>query len=201
MKTLSRLLPIAALLGCISLLAGCYALSINPLYTEGDIIPHGSLNPGLTGIWGDPTGEDPETWQFIEIEENAYRLIIREKRRNLIADPERDGMFIVHLLQLDDRFYLDVYPEEPEGVNENFLAHVIPAHSFLKVKTEGHILSLSLLDGEWLQEGLEQGDLDIDHVEQEEIFVLTATTEDLQRLIRSHADDAFGEWETMTRLQ
>ena len=68
-------------LAALPLIAGCWTLSVNPLYTEADVLPHGAGGPALAGLWGDPTGEDPETWEFTPGEiDGSYRLVVREKR-------------------------------------------------------------------------------------------------------------------------
>ncbi len=197
-KTLMRLTAVAAIP---FLLSGCWTLSMNPLYTEDSLVAHDALDPNLAGVWGNPEKPDAETWQFIEADGNSYRLIIREKEQSLLVNPEVDGVFEAHLLRLGDHMFLDVYPEEPPSVNEFYKAHVIPMHSFMKVKLEGHVLTLSDFDAEWLEEGIEQGTIDIRHERRDEMIVLTASTRDLQALILAHADTAFTRSDVVYRLQ
>ena len=174
---------------------------MNPLYTDDTLVAHDAFNPNLAGVWANPEKPDLGTWQFIEAEGSAYRLIIREKGQSLIVDPEVDGIFEAHLLRLGDHLILDVYPEEPPSVNEFYKAHVIPMHSFMKVTLEGHVLSLADFDSEWLQDGIDTGRIDIRHERRDEMIVLTAPTRDLQALILRHVDEAFEQPDVIYRLQ
>ncbi len=197
-----KLMGVAATAIALSLvLSGCFTLSVNPLYTPDVVVAHDEMTPNLAGVWGDPENPDEGTWQFVESTGNSYRLIIREEEQSLLVDPERDGIFEAHLLRLGDQLYLDLFPEEPDGVNEFYMAHVIPAHSFLKVELEGHVLSLAFFDFMWLRDAIKEGRIDIPHQRQDDLLVLVASTPELQELILAHGDEAFDEPEVVHRLQ
>jgi hypothetical protein len=193
MKTMTlRILVLAGLLS----LSGCITLSVQPLYTDADIV----VEPLLAGLWGDPDGENPETWQFTSNQDNTYRLIVRDQD-TLRVDPARDGIFIATLVRLNDRLYLDIYPEEPEVGSEFYRSHVIPGHSFWSVKLEGHVLSLRTLDYDILSQGLETGRYDVDFYEQKGLFMLTADTAKLQALVVEYGEELFTDVESMTRVR
>jgi hypothetical protein len=192
-----RIFICVALLTLVITLSGCWTLSIYPLFTEEDLI----TDPMLEGIWGDPEDPEDETWDFKQMNDKSYRLIVREDEQRLLIDPAKDGLFEVHLLQLGDYKFLDIYPEEPEGVNGFYKSHVIPAHSFVRVRIEGNVLLTAGLDIEWLGEQLDQGLLDISHEQRNDEIVLTASTEELQRWVLENIDVAFEKFEELSRLQ
>ena len=185
------------LLCAIFVIPGCWQLSVHPLYTAEDLV---SVD-GLEGVWGDPDDPEDETWQFIESDGKSYRLIIREEEQSLLVDPAKDGLFEVHLLRLGGRLYMDVFPEEPEGVNGFYMGHVIPAHSFIMMELEGHVLTLSSLDVEWLKKGIDEGRIDIKHERRDDTIVLTASTGELQEFVVRYADEAFNAEDPVYRLQ
>ncbi len=179
-------------------LSGCWTLSVNPLYTESDIV----YDDALEGLWGNPDNPEDETWEFKSAGEDSYRLVVRpEGKQQLLIDPETDGLFEVRMLQLDGHRFIDLFPEEPEKVNSFYKSHVIPAHSFARISIEGNVLRLVALDTEWLEEQDNQELLDISHVRQSDVIYLTASTEELQAWVLEHIDEAFDDVSVQTRLQ
>ena len=190
----------------LALVAGCYTLSVHSLYTEDDVV----FDSRLLGVWGAP-GESDETWDFEKSGGNAYRLVVRNEgveeleggKYELVTeiDPVKDGIFEIHLVKLGDYLFMDVYPEEPEIGNELFKAHVIPAHSFARVKITDDSFSLAFFDSQWLENGIDEGRIFIDHATKDDMVVLTAITADLQKFILKNIDSAFEDFETVPRLK
>jgi hypothetical protein len=162
-------------------MTGCFVLSVHPLYFEKDLI----FEPGLVGTWGEKEHEKDlsELWIFKELEDKSYRLIIR--------DGDDEGMFEAHLLNLGEYQFLDLYPEEPESSSEFYNMHVIPAHSFMRVSLEGHVLRLAFFDLDWLKKNIEQNKVTIKHERRDDTIVLTASTEELQKFVLEHVEEAF----------
>jgi hypothetical protein len=188
---------------------GCWTLSVHPLYTNDDLI----FDEALIGTWGDPAGEDEETWKF-EKSDGAYKLIVRNTDADhsfndpfedcysmLEYDPRTDGVFEVHLLKLGEYMFLDIFPEEPEIGNEVFLSHVIPAHSFMQIKIEGDTLNLAFFETDWLEKSIEEGRLDIEYTERDNIYVLTSSSDKLQKIILENIDEVFPEFDGLVRLK
>lgn len=179
MRYLKRLLPAALVV----VLAGCWTLSLNPLYTDADI----AFNPALLGTWTVADDDDDETWIFEREGDDAYRLTIEKEEG-------ADGEFVVHLLRLGGYLFFDLFPEEPDTENDFYRSHVIPGHSFSRVKFAGDTLHLAAFDTQWLRKRIEAGEPTIDHQELDDVIVLTARTADLQRFVLAHVDEAF-DWE------
>jgi hypothetical protein len=182
MRSIKTTIQLTVLLAVILIMAGCWPLSVHPLYFQEDLI----FEEGLVGTWGeDPEEEDLfDLWIFKKATANSYQLIVKE-------EGNEDGKFETHLLKLGKHYFLDLYPQEPETGNEFYNAHVIPAHSFIRISLEGHILRLGFFDLDWLKDNLEQKRVSIEHERRDDTIVLTASTEELQAFVLEHVEDAF----------
>jgi len=167
------------------LLAACVP-SLHPLYTESDLVSD-SL---LVGIWTNESGS--EVWEFSEAEGKSYELAYAKDRT--------PAHFEARLVRLNGRLFLDTYPDEK--IENDFLElHLVPAHVFGRVWLAADTLRMSLLDGDWLRRLIDKGEVEIGHEDVDDALVLTASTEELQKLVRKYADDAeaFAEPEVLTR--
>lgn len=176
MRTIKALM----LLTGIVLLTGCWTLSIHPVYTADDVI----FYPQLIGAWGDTTQSQDKTWIFGQGDNKSYRLVTREK-----GNP--DGIFAAHLVQLQGHLFLDIFPEEPARENDFYSSHLIPAHTIWSVTFEGRTMTLAPFSNEWLNDGIRNKTIDIAHVREDEVIILTAPTTELQQFILVHIDEAF----------
>ncbi|MCK4372969.1 MAG: hypothetical protein KAW61_07470 [candidate division Zixibacteria bacterium] len=166
----------------VALLAqGCLIVSIHPLYTENDVV----FDEALLGTWGSDPSEG-ESWVFEQAEGKAYRMTVNEKGKE-------PGHFEAHLVKLGEYLFLDLYPEEPDGINEFFISHVIPAHSIWRATITADSLSLASLDYDWLTREIEAGQLDVEHEKLEHVLVLTGEPSDLQMLVLKHPHEAFDD--------
>lgn len=182
MNTWKSIIIIAFILILVLGMTGCFVLSVHPLYFEKDLV----FESGLVGTWGEKEHEKDlsELWIFKKSGEKSYRLIIRDEK-------EGEGLFEAHLLKLGDHMFLDLYPEEPETGSEFYNMHVIPAHSFMRVSLEGHVLRLAFFDLDWLKKNIEQNKVTIKHERRDDTIVLTASTEELQAFVLKHIEEAF----------
>jgi hypothetical protein len=174
-----RSVSIILLMAAACCLVGCIPLSIHPLYDS----EHITFDEGLLGSWGDKSSPE-DSWTFERDGEKGYRLIVSD-------EDNRPGEFEVNLVKLGNLHILDLYPKEPEDVNEFYKFHIIPAHSFMKMRLEGDTLELEYFDYDWLKKGLKEGRLDIKHELIDDTVILTASTERLQQFIVEYADEAF----------
>lgn len=192
----------------VMILAGCWSLSIHPLYTEDDLVQ----DPMLVGKWYNPEEMD-QIWMFEANDEKGYRLTVFEgieaqlkeavenqSRLELTVDPNKDAMFDVHLLKLDQYTFVDFFPEEPANVNEFYKLHVIPAHSFSRISIEGNVLTLGFFDSKWLMDQLKEGKVSIKVEDWNDLKVITADTRDLQKFVLDHIDEAFEPPDVLKRL-
>ena len=178
------------------LVAGCIVTSVNPLYTQKDLV----FDPALVGVWSEDN--DKNIWAFEKVAEKEYKLLHTDEKG-------RTGTFAAHLLKLGKYQFLDLHlvdPGEKEEWQINELAALAiimrPGHLFFKVSQIQPTLQVSALSEEWLTKLLEKDPKTIQH---EKIQfgsdtnscrnVLTANTKDLQRFILKYADstNAFGD--------
>jgi len=181
----------------VALLGGCVPIfSINPLYTEKDVV----FKEELLGVWTDPNSPGG-AWEFKRDDEskNVYKLIVD------IGDNAK-GLFDAHLVNLKGQLFLDVYPAQKgleqtmEGLEEkvkdpnstvwplNF-AFLVPVHTFIKVDSIEPMLTMRLTDDELMKKLLEQNPNAVKHaVLDEDRVVLTASTKELQAFVLKYAD-------------
>jgi len=182
-----------------ALMAGCVPIfSLSPLYTEEDVV----FKDELLGAWADPNSPEG-AWEFKRHDEakNVYKLIVG------IGDDAK-GLFDARLVNLKDQLFLDVYPDEKgleqtmEGLEEkakdpnntvwvlNF-AFLVPVHTFIKVDAIKPMLKMRLTDDELMKKLLEQDPNAVKHVlldEDQDRFLLTASTKELQAFVLKYAD-------------
>ena len=162
-------------------LAGCFVPSVNPLYTEKDLV----YDPALLGTWGEP--KDEERYIFTRAGEKAYTWTVKEK--------DGSSEFDAHLLQLGEHRFLDALlvrmKGEWKGGGFGRVAYVArPAHIFFKVEVTNATLRLGGLHPEWLGKLLKEQPGLIAHewvkepdANDESRVLLTASTADLQKFM------------------
>lgn len=176
----------AIIVGVLAVLfVGCPARSIFPLFVEKDLV----FNPALVGTWVEENGKD--TYTFQPSKEKSYNVIVREKKGDTAA-------YAVQLGKVGNFWFLDSYPakESPDY-------HMIRTHVISKIQIDQDTLQLSSLESDWLKKMTESGKLKIPHVTLKNDMILTASTEELQKLVLRVADDtgAFPEPGKLSRLK
>jgi hypothetical protein len=185
------------------LLGGCVpVLSLNPLYTHNDVVPEKKL----LGVWVDDPNKPDTTWEFSNMEEpnNAYKLIFSDKEG-------KKGSFVAHVVKLQSRLFLDVYPSELpwETTDPNKMVwpynsfFLIPAHTFLRIDSVEPQLKMQLMLESKVKELLTEKPEIVKHTFAGERLVLTAPTKELQAFILKYADDerVFTDEVTLVRKQ
>lgn len=171
------------------ILGGCVpVISLHPLYTEKDIV----VDKKLYGTWVDDVNSPKTTWEFKSIEEpkNAYKLIFTDEEG-------QKGSFVAHLVKLQDRLFLDIFPSElpwePEDPNKidwpyNTL-FLIPAHTFVKIDSIEPQLKLRLTLESNMKDLLKENPNAVKHTSVGDRLVLTGSTKELQKFVIEYADD------------
>ncbi len=179
------------------LMGGCVPVfSLHPLYTKETVV----FKQDLLGRWGDPNSPE-NVWEFKRDDEseNAYKLIVE-------GGDGAKGLFEARLVKLKDRLFLDVYPAK-QGFEETFQAVeqtakdpnkavwtfnmfcVVPVHTFLKIDSIEPMLTMSLTDDDLMKELLKQDPNAVKcAVLEEDRYVLTASTKELQAFVLKYAD-------------
>jgi hypothetical protein len=175
----------------LGILGGCVpVISLHPLYDEQNIV----FDEKLLGLW---SSDSNETMEFTraEKEEKTYQLILASIDKN--SKREVRGIFDVHLVKIENKLFLDVFPnqfpcgglEEPNEVkwfyNAFFLA---PMHSFVKVDSIEPQLKLRITDDDSMKKFLEKDPNAVKHEMVDGKAVLTADTKTLQKFVLKYAD-------------
>jgi hypothetical protein len=171
--------------GIVLLALGCPARSIFPLFNEKEIV----FNKDLVGTW---VGKD--VLKIEQFGEKGYQAVLEEA-----PGPGKSGASTLYRLQLGKvgkYWFLDSTPAEDSKVDY----HYLKAHLITKIRLEGDALYLATLEGDRLKELIDAGSLKISHVRSDNDILLTASPEELQKLVLRLADDekAFKEspkWE------
>ena len=175
---LQTLIRAIVVYGSLLLTAACVP-SLYPLYTDEDLV----FDPAVVGTWIEDDDDDA-TWTLEERSSGpGYRLTIVEDDESMRFD--------ARLVQLGDYRFLDIYPEDDSP--DDFLAsHFVAAHTFWTLSVEDETMRLVGLDPDWLEDGLEDGTLQVAHSRwgHDRDDILLTTTSELQRFIVAYAEDA-----------
>jgi hypothetical protein len=156
--------------------AGCIVLSIHPLHTKETVV----FKSELIGSWYNE--EEKSQLVFEKSEENSYLLTYTEKRSS--------GKFKVYVIQLHDALILDLYPEDLSDMNEFYRIHFMPMHSFARIWMEQDKIRFSILSYKWLKDSLEQKKIKIKYELEDDVYILTASTSELQKFIMKYVNSA-----------
>lgn len=178
-----RSLKISLALGFVLLIAGCVVSSLHPLFTNKDL----AFDPSFLGTWAGLDEDD--TLVFQAGEAKAYDLTYITEGQGL--------KFKVHLVQLGELQFFDVYPKIGK---DHDAFHLLPAHTFWRVERDGNMLRTAWLDQGWFEEGIAKKKIIIPNQLVEDRFILTASTEELQKFVLQYADEAFSNFSEF-RLQ
>ena len=172
-------------------MAGCLPTTINPLYTDKDLV----FDPTLVGVWSDKD-DSKETWTFEKAGDKSYKFVYVE------SDGEV-GQFEARLLKIGDARFLDFFPDE-SGITEMnrsgfYKIHLLRTHSFLRVLQIEPTLLMTPMDLKWMRQFLAKNPQAIRHEiigdGDDAQIVLTASTIELQRFVLTHlkTEGAFGD--------
>jgi hypothetical protein len=171
------------LLACLAL-SGCVP-SINPFYTEKDLV----FDPALVGTWRpvEVKESSKETWALTKAGDKLYQL-------EQTDEEGRKAIFDARLFKLKDNRFLDLYLTKVEGdrlkVNDWASISLVPAHLLLKVEQIEPALKLAVINPDWMQTHLKQHPNAVAHrIVSDGNIVLSANTDELQKLVLAHLDD------------
>jgi len=184
------------------LLGGCVpVMSLHPLYTEKDVV----FEEKLLGTWVDDSNDT--TWEFKrfvdannaldftqpEKPEKTYRLLFSNN------EGSTKGSFFAHLVKLETRLFLDVFPsqlpyvpQDPDDPNEGWVYNtpfLVPVHTFIKVDSIEPQLKMHLTDDDEMEKLLKEDPNAVKHEVIGDRFILTASTKELQAFVLKYADD------------
>ena len=153
-------------------------------------MPASAIEPALVGRWG--SDGDDGYWTCEKARGKAYDLTIVEN--------EVPGEFEGHLSRLGGFLFLDLYPKETKIKNSLYKAHLIRTHTLLRIKIQEDSLQVAILEYDWLKEAIEMGEIEVAcETLEDETFLLTASTQELQEFVVKFAEEAFSDFEQYER--
>jgi len=160
-----------------------FTTSLQPFYTQLDLEADSRLN----GLWSDKEGE--VTFSFEERKEKGkekeYKLVVKEKD----GEQEVSGEFEARVVRLGAFYFLDIYPQSSKEGNEFYRAHFTRAHTIARVEISQDSIQMAFLSARWLKAKMDEKSVDTPCVEVDDTLMLTGTTEEVQELVFSHAND------------
>ena len=159
-----------------------FITSLQPFYTQLDLEADSRLN----GIWSDKEGD--VTFSFKERKEEEgkeYKLVVKEKD----GEQEVSGEFEARVVRLGAFDFMDVYPQSSKEGNEFYRAHFTRAHTIARVEISQDSIQMAFLSARWLKAKLDEESVDTPCVKVDDTLMLTGTTEEVQELVFSHAND------------
>lgn len=189
--------------------------SIHPLYHVEDLI----LDDRLLGTWGDNEnkGEEwdsRETWKFEKLPGKKGFLGSTSSEQHpgyllTITQKGKPALFEARLLKLDDQLFLDLFPwlestfgDFKEIENDWLEMHLLPVHTFARVRFENESLVVEPFDPGFITKLLEEKKIRITHEETRDSFILTAGTDELQKFVTKFGreEDAYIEPGVFSKL-
>jgi len=163
--------------------------SLNPLFEEKDVV----VDDAVVGTWitsAETDGNVSEglTYAFKKLGDNAYEIIFPGDEEGSKYKSQ------VHLVRLGKFLFLDAYPASLDSDEEkrNKAPEPFPkisVHVFGRIWIEKDFLRIALLDDEWVKNLAEKKKLALGYVSTIQESLLTAPTEELQKLALQHAED------------
>ncbi len=183
------------------LLAGCGPiLSLHPLFTKETVV----FEEKLLGTWLADPNKPEDTWEFARLEADAVERLPAELGgqaqkcyRTNIVDKGRKGSFVACLVKLQDRLFLDIWPDKfPSGEqdpNSMKLAYnaalFLPIHAFVRVNSIGDQVKLHLPEDDGLKKLLKAEPKAVKYDMFGEESVLVASTQELQAFMAKYGDE------------
>ena len=172
-----------------ALLGGCVpVMSLHPLYTEGDVV----FKENLVGTWVDDPDSPKTTWEFSRAgaKEKAYKLVYSD-------DEGKKGSFVVHLVKLGNRLFLDVLPSQFPSEQQDWekmkwaynFFFFVPAHTFIKIDSIEPKLKMRRTVNDEMKELFKEEPNAVKHELVEDEIILTASTKELQAFVLKYAYD------------
>jgi hypothetical protein len=191
--------------------------SVHPLVSDDEAVDL----PGISGVWGN----DKERFTFIkegEFEDVSFKsqdltvtmtdtgtdstergdigyLVVYED----LNDEKPDSTYFMgKFIQLNNDYYLDLYPFEIFDINFRS-SHLLPVHTFSKIDLQEDSISINLFRDSWIEDQIRDNKVRIKHEKLEEGILITAPTKELQQFILKYGgeDEAYRDPITLNRIK
>jgi hypothetical protein len=184
MKTSNRLGFVISLLLVLPLTSCVPQLSLNPWYSEKELV----LEPGFAGTWllldTDNKPQDQQGWKFVQDIDKGYT--------GSYEDPEQPGVrevWELRLFRMNGQLFVDVVQLTSKFKDADLAENFIPGHMVGTVKLDADKISMRFLDDEWTSKAVKANAALINHAMVGNSAVLTATPAELREFALAHGGD------------
>lgn len=183
----TQMLSVLFVLATLAAQTGCVLRSVEPLYEEAaspvdrDLV----LDQGLVGSWWYADKECSWTLAFAPPAKGdfTYAATMTAAPGCKSSDvPKRVTRYEAHVVQLDNKRFLDVSPSADDVCNP-----CLALHTFFLISMRDRQLTLTPVDGEWLKDAIAKGTVTLAHLN--DSLTMTASSRDLKAFVRKYADD------------
>ncbi len=170
----------------IASMIGCIIPSFQPIYNDNDLL----FDNELVGSWVGARS----IWTFEKGMDQSYNLTYKECD-DPINNPSNYSSctmaeFRVHLIKLDNDYYVDFLPINYTNTENLFLLfHVKALHSFAKITFNKENLDISFLDYIWTKNLLKEKPDLINHTVTSDGVILTASTSEIQQFLKINSSN------------
>jgi hypothetical protein len=186
MKTTLPSLRLAATMAAAAALLSACIPSLQPFYTEADLVAESPL----AGAWQLANDDNKEVWTFEQTGTGAFSLSIVQQEKD---KAEKTGKLSAHLFRLEGKLFLDLIPSDCDFADDQIelvSMATFPGHLLARVyELDATKVRLAFFDWDWLQKHLEANPQALAHHRDGDRIILTAAPADLQRFVLAHLGD------------
>ena len=171
----------------IFLFLSCFPVSINPIYTNNSLISKDQL----IGIWKRQekeinSQEDSLTLIISKLDSSSYHVEIKSKDTLL-----KNGSYIGHLTELSGKLIVDLAPCDTYCKKDSNLERLLflPTHTFILVEIRRNLLSIRLLNGDWLSYYLKKHPNSLEHFMYKNLPIIYSETKKVRNFFTSKIED------------
>ncbi|MGA7926643.1 MAG: hypothetical protein WCA20_11640 [Candidatus Sulfotelmatobacter sp.] len=183
-----RIAAITVALFSLLMMSGCWMFSLQPLF-DGGSDPDLIFDESLVGAWGHEA-EGCQWTLTVQASVRAYDMAMAPGAGCKTDDKtdEKTTRYLAYLVKVDNHRFLDVSPKQSEVCDL-----CLSVHTFALLSLENNTLSLTPLDGDWLDKTIKEKKVAMAYVggERTDIDItLNAQPAELKTLLRTYANDS-----------
>jgi len=181
MKKLIKNFQLVAFAFLLSFLTSC-VYSLFPIYTEDTLV----FKPELLGKW--ESKDDYivfEQYKDGEVKENSsktYRMTVKDQGKD-------DVKYIVHLVEIGNELFMDLYPIITYRGTKFGEDNVLPVHSFMKIDLKPKTMDIVFFDLDKLNKLFESNLIRLRHENVDGTILITAQPKELQKFLEKYSKD------------
>lgn len=179
-----RIAVITVALFSLLMMSGCWMFSLQPLF-DGGSDPDLIFDESLVGAWGHEA-EGCQWTLAVQASARAYDMAMAPGAG--CKTDEKTTRYLAYLVKVDNHRFLDVSPKQSEVCDL-----CLSVHTFVLLSLENHTLSLTPLDGDWLDKAIKEKKVAVAYVGDEGTdldITLNARPAELKTLLRTYANDS-----------